>query len=394
MKPDFRPIGWLILLLALTGCGSGAVVFAPTPLPPDRSPLRYEHPSGAFSIEVPRDWPVFTQYATTLAAASFAPPDQPTPLLTLAVIRLSQPLDSSGLSSFINRYQTAIRADAAQYKEENRQAMGDGSWRLAGLRTDAGGATRQINTFIERSAAYIGIVEVQLSDDPALNAALQTAVNTFRIQPDASLEPTDPAVLVSQGTGGLDIRHVSAWTTPAGVFYITGEIANYGTEPVVDLPLRAVLRTADGLPVAEAVDVPMAYAVLPGGLAPFSLRFGQGQPALAAYYELLAGSPDWQNQPDTVVYGPGDLSWIDQSTYDENEQLVVSGTVTNIGERLLRRPRATVTVFDAAGNVIAARFAELDAELLRPNESASFRAAIPEIGGEPAQYVVSVQALP
>ena len=71
----------ILLTLFLTGCGSGAVVFAPTPPPPDLSPLRYEHPSGAFSVVVPRNWPVFTQHATTLAAASFSPPDSGDPLL-------------------------------------------------------------------------------------------------------------------------------------------------------------------------------------------------------------------------------------------------------------------------------------------------------------------------
>ena len=73
---------------------------------------------------------------------------------------------------------------------------------------------------------------------------------------------------------------------------------------------------------------------------------------------------------------------------------MVSGTVTNIGERLLHKPRATVTVFDARTNVIAARFVDLDAPELGPNQSADFRIVLTEIGGEPAQYVVNVQALP
>ncbi|HLV36001.1 MAG TPA: hypothetical protein VKY59_12835, partial [Spirillospora sp.] len=123
----------LLLILWLAGCGSGAVMFAPTPLPPDLSPLRYEHPSGVFAVTVPRHWPAFTQHATTLAAASFAPPGSPSPLVTLAVVNLGQPPDSSAFSDLINRYQREIRADALRYKEESRQAMGDGSWRMTGL---------------------------------------------------------------------------------------------------------------------------------------------------------------------------------------------------------------------------------------------------------------------
>jgi hypothetical protein len=44
--------------------------------------------------------------------------------------------------------------------------------------------------------------------------------------------------------------------------------------------------------------------------------------------------------------------------------------------------------------VIAARFQDLEVTELRPNESAAFQITVDEIGGEPAQYVVNVQALP
>lgn len=384
----------MLLALFLAGCGSGAVVFAPTPLPPDVSPLRYEHPSGAFSVVVPRSWPVFTQYATTLASASFAPPGSATPLLTLAVVNLGQQPDSATFARWIDEYQTRIRVDAAHYKEESRQAMGDGSWRMAGLRTLPGGQTRQVNTFMEREGAAVGIIEVILPPDEALTAALQDAINTFQINPDSALQPADLSVLVSLAGSSLEILNAAAWTTPEGVLYITGEVANYGTSPAVELPVRAVLLTSDGLPVAEAVDVPMAYAVLPGGFAPFSLRFGQGQPSLTDHYEISIGSPEWQPQSDMVVYGPQDLSWIDESTFDEQGRLVVSGMVTNIGQNLLRRPRAAVAVFNASQQVIAARFVDLEVTELRPNESTAFQITLPEIGGDPAQYVVSIQALP
>ena len=380
--------------MCLTGCGSGAVVFAPTPLPPDVSPLRYDHPSGAFSVIVPRSWPVFTQYATTLASASFSPPDSTAPLLTLAVVNLGQQPDAAAFSGWIDQYQADIRADAAHYKEESRQAMGDGSWRMTGLRTIPGGETRQINTFMERTGTSVGIIEVTLPQDAALTAALQDTINTFQINPESALQPTDFSVLVSLAGSTLDVLNVSAWTTPEGVFYVTGEVANYGTSPAVDLPIRAVLLTSDGLPVAEAVDMPMGYAVLPGGFAPFSLRFGQGQPGLTSHYEVILGSPEWQPQSDVVVYGPQDLSWIDESTFDDEGQLVVSGMVTNIGQNLLHRPRASVAVFDSNQQVIAARFVDLDVPELGPNESTAFQITLPEIGGEPAQYVVNIQALP
>lgn len=386
---------WIILVSTLlAGCGSGAVVFAPTPLPPDLSPLTYEHPSGAFTVSVPRHWPVFTQYATTLAAASFAPPDSPIPLVTLAVVNMGQPVDAPGLNNLLNLYQQEIRTDAARYKEESREAMGDGSWRLTGLRSSPGGATWQTNTFIERDGSLVGILEIILPDDPALRDQLQAVINSFRMNPSAELQPTDLSVLVSLAASSLEILNVKAWTTPGGVFYITGEVANYGTQSVTGIPVRAILSTAEGLPVAEAVDVPMGYTLLPGGFAPFSLRFGQGQPALAASYEIILGSPDWQPRDDAPVYGPDDLSWIDESRFNDAGELVVSGTITNIGQQVLRAPRVTATVFDSQRDVAAARYIDLDTVELRPNESTSFEIIVPEVGGEPAEYVVNVQALP
>ena len=384
----------IFVIFVLAGCGSGAVVFAPTPLPPDLSPMRYTHPSGAFSIMVPRNWPVFTQHATTLAAASFAPPNTAEPLLTMSVTNLAQPLDASNFGELIDRYQQEIRPDLTRYKEESRQAMGDGSWRMTGLYQGAGGQTRQINTIIERSGSFVGVVEVTLPDDTMLQTQLQTAINTFQLNPDAALEAADASVLVSMASSRIDILNVNGWTTPGGVFYITGEIANYGTSPIVDLPVHAILRTSDGLAVGDAMDVPMGYAILPGGFAPFSLRFGQGQPALTASYELIAGAEDWQPDTEAEVYGPDDLSWIDASSFDEDGHLVVSGTVTNIGERLLHSLRVMVTVFDNQQNVIAARFMDLNISELRPNESTTFDIVVTEIGGDPAQYVVNVQALP
>jgi hypothetical protein len=381
---------WLIVLLLLTGCGSGAVVFAPTPLPPDTSPLVYEHPSGAFSIQVPRQWSLFAQNATTLATASFAPPDSSQSMLTLAAVNLGEAIDSAALGAFIDEYQQTIRPDALHYREINRQAMGDGSWRMTGLTNVPGTPARQVNTFIERAGSLVGVVEVTIPEDAALMARLQASVNTFRLNPDHQLTAADAAVLVSLASSRLSVLNVAAWTTPAGVLYITGEVANNGPAVVVDAPVTAVLRTPEGLPVAEAVDVPLGYGVLPGGLAPFSLRFGQGQPALTDRFEITLGV----GAADAVIYGPADLQWIDDSAFDDNGALVVNGTVTNIGERLLRRPRATVTVFDQQQRVIAARFQDLEVTELRPNESAAFQITVDEIGGEPAQYVVNVQALP
>jgi len=381
-----------LILLFLAGCSGGAVVFAPTPAPPDLSPFLYTHPSGAFTVMVPRQWPVFTQNATTLAAVSFSPPGAADTAVTIAVISLGEALDSATFGDLIDQYQTAIRPDVTRYKEEDREAMGDGSWRMSGLRRSAGGATQQLNTFFERSGDLFTVIEVIVPDDPQQQAEAQDIVNSVHLLPDSALDATGASALVSLAATSLDVVNLGTWVTTDGVFYVTGEVANYGLMPLADLPVQVILLNEDGQTLAEAADTPMTLALLPGGFAPFSLRFGQGQPGQATQYELILGGLDWEPQPAETIYGPGDLDWIDTSTFDETGALAISGTVTNIGDQQLAKLRAAATVFDAEGRVIGARFVDLDSDPLGPNESSDFRITLPELGGSPAQYIVNIQA--
>src|SRR5262249_51939534 len=135
----------ILMLLALSACSGGAVVFAPTAPPPDVSPVRYEHPSGAFSINIPPNWSVYVQNTTTLATAGFSAPGENQPSLVVSVVNLGADLDASTFSDVLNRYQTQVRPDLDRYTEQSRQAMGDGSWRLTGVRSE--GLPLALNTF-------------------------------------------------------------------------------------------------------------------------------------------------------------------------------------------------------------------------------------------------------
>lgn len=380
-----------ILVLALTACSSGAVVFAPTPLPPDLSPTVYTHPSGVFSVAVPRNWSSYAQNTTQLASAAFAPPGADEPPIRFAVMNLGETLDSASLGEFMNQYQTDVRPDAAGYKEVNRQAMGDGSWRLAGLRETAGGVTQQVNTFIQQRDGYIGVIELVLPTDAADQAELQVIANTFNMNTEATLEASDPSALSYATPSGLDPLHVSTWSTPAGVFFITGEVGNYGTEWANNVPIRAVLYSADGLPVAEASDIVMGYGIPPGGFAPFSLRFGGGQPGLASTYELIIGDETWVTTSDDTILGQDTLTWTDDSSVTSDGRLSITGRVTNTSDANAYEVRAVVTVFDTDGDVIAAGFTDAS-PALAPNTSADFQLIVPETGGAPANYIVTVQA--
>lgn len=383
----------ILLLLLLAGCSGGTVIFAPTPPPPDLSPLRYTHPSGAFSLDVPRNWPVYDRNTTTLASSAFSFPNSSQPALSIAVINLGETLAPQDFNALLEQYQTNIRPDLNQYTEQDRRAMGDGSWRTTGLRLYVGGETEQVNTFFEHTGGFIGVLDVVLPADQAEMDILQNSINSFEINAAATLQASALSVLVSAASTELDIVHVQHWTTPAGVFFITGEIANHGSSPVVQLPIEATLYTEGGLPVADALDTPMGYAVMPGEFMPFSLRFGQGQPALSSRYTINLGGETWANEPETIIYSASHLSWTDESAYNAQDQLVIRGSITNHSDRVARRPRAIVTVFGETGDVVAARFVELTDDI-RPGGSAPYEIAVPEIGGEPLQYLVSVQALP
>lgn len=385
----------LLIVFALAGCSGGAVVFAPTPLPPDQSPLRYDHPSGVFSVTLPRQWSVYDQNTTTLATAAFAQPGSDQPILLFAVLNLGHEIDANELGALIDRYQTTIRSDTGHYVEQSREAMGDGSWRMTGLRSELGGASLPINTFIQRAGTFVGVVEVVVSAAADQLQAVQTIVNTFTIHTDAALEPTDLTTFAYAKDSSLGVLHVATWSTPQGVFFVTGEVANYGLTTVTDVPVQVNLRGADGVVVLGAVDQVLGYGIPPGGFAPFSLRFGQGQPATAATYSVALGGSDWQ-QPASppVIYGQNEMTWTDASQFDSANRLVISGTVTNISANMVRQPRATVTVFDGAQNVIAAGFTDIQPADLAPGQTAEFTITLPDVGGSPENYIVNVQGLP
>ncbi|MEO8395910.1 MAG: FxLYD domain-containing protein [Chloroflexota bacterium] len=388
----------LCLSVIFAGCSGGAVVFAPTPAPVDQSPIRYDHPSSAFSLVLPRQWPVYEQNTTTLATAAFSVPGSEQPALLFAVINVGHPVDSTEFGSDIDLYQTTVRSDTGRYTEQSRQAMGDGSWRMTGLRSTPGGATEQVNTFLEQSGTFIGLIEIVMPSDPAQMEMLQSIVNSFTIKSDAALQASDLTTLAYAKDGALGVLHVTTWNTNSGVFFVTGEVANYGLTTLTGVPVQVDLRSADGLSVAGAVDAVMGYGIPPGGFAPFSLRFGQGQPSLATIYSVTLGGNDWQpDATEPVIYGQNEMTWTDESKFDNLNRLVISGTVTNISSHPINQPRATVTVFDGAQNVISAGFTNIQpdgADELKAGQTTTFEITLPEVGGNPENYIVNIEGVP
>jgi hypothetical protein len=292
-----------------------------------------------------------------------------------------------------------VRSDTGNYVEQNREAMGDGSWRMTGLRSGVGGSTDQLNTFLQRAESFVALIDVLIPADDARMETLQGIINTFVVHPEAALDPTDMTTLAYAKDGSLGVLHVATWNTPSGVFFVTGEVANYGLTTVSGVPVSVDLISADGVTVTGAVDVIMGHGIPPGGFAPFSLRFGGGQPSLATTYSVALGGQDWQPPASEVVlYGQNEMTWTDESSFDNFNRLNINVTVTNISDQTIMQPRATVTVFDSAQNVIAAGFADIQsgetmAAELAPGQTASVIIILPEIGGDPENYIVNVQGI-
>ncbi len=386
-------VGWITLcVMLLASCQDPAVVFAPTALPSDHSPQTYTHPGGTFSLIIPSDWAVYTQNTAQLASAAFTPPGKTTPLLRIAAVNLNvKPI----LSDVIQVYQQELRSDLPHYTEQDRQLMEDGSWRLTGLREAIGGESEQVNTFIIADDTLLAIVDVIMPAAPELLPQLEHGVNTLQINPDARLEATSLQVLSAISSTSLEIMNVSTWWTAQGVYFVTGEVANRGIEYVTDVPVRVELQTGQDEGVAEALDTAMGYGIRPGEFAPFSLRFGQGQPENTLNYVLTLGNAEWNPLPEqTQLYGSEVLTWTDQSTVTQDGHLLISGSVTNTGQDPAFDPLATVTVFDAKQRVIAAGFTSVLDGALRPGMSEAFSIRVPEYGGEAVNYYVNIQALP
>lgn len=384
-----------LLLLMLSACsGGGAVVFAPTPLPPEAVPNEFAHPSGAFTVLLPRTWSLFEQETSFFAAASFAAPESDTPSVQIAVVNLGDEITTDAFGDLLIQYQSQIRPDVNSYTEQDRQAMGDGSWRISGLRQNSIGETQQVNTFVQQNGALFAVIDVTVPLDAAQRSQVQTIINTFTMADSADLPVSELSVLSGAAQSQVRIVNLSTWTTPTGVFYVTGEVTNTGEASIAELPVRAVLLTNADETVADAVDTVMGYTIESGGFAPFSIRFGQGQPVNASRYRVSLGSETFVPEDDTAVVGFPTLQWTDETQSNDEGALFVTGEVTNTGEDDVLSPRAIVTLFDDTGRIIGAGFADASTSQLVAGESASFTVLISEIGGVPSNYVVNVQALP
>ena len=384
----------LLMILVMAGCSSGTVKFAPTPLPPELNPTEYEHPSGAFSLVLPPNWSVFSQNLTTLASTSFAAPTSDIPLIRVAVINLGYEIEANDMGELLLQYQTQIRPDIDRYTEQDRQSFPDGSWRLTGLRTVAGGNTQQINTFVERKGSLFGVIEVTVPAETARRTDIQRIINTFTLREDADLPVSDISALAISSDSPIEVVNVNTWTTAEGVLYVTGEVTNHGSNPVSQIPVTALQIDVNGTGLAEALDKVMGYTLRPETFLPFSLRFGQGQVDGATRYGVIVGDDQWNSEDVIEIVGEEMFDWTDESNFNEAGQLFINGVITNNSLEDTKDTKIIVTVFDDNQNVIASAFHDVQPAILGAGETTDYTLLVSDVGGTPATYILTVQALP
>jgi hypothetical protein len=239
----------------------------------------------------------------------------------------------------------------------------------------------------------MAIIEVILPHDAALRTQIQSIINTFAIAATIDMPVTELSVLAGAAQLQVEIINIFTWANSDGVFFVTGEVANHGTLAIADLPVRATLLSEDGAVLADGIDKVMGYAIPPGGFAPFSIRFGQGQPFNASRYTVALGSENFIPLEKPIISLPS-LQWTDTTETSQDADLFIVGEVTNTGTKSVLSPRAIVTIFDENGRVIAAAFADADNSILIAGDSTSFTVLVSDIGGTAANYVVNLQAYP
>jgi hypothetical protein len=335
---------------------------------------------------------VYEQRTANLVMASFSPPKSDTPLLTITALHLAQALDDAGLEAAVQQYQTQVRRDLERYTEQDRQLMADGSWRMTGVHLLPGGTSQPVNTFIQANGTMLVVAEITVPLTVPLQSDLQVIINTLTVANAApDLSPASLAALADVALAGVEIVNVHTWTTPQNVFFVTGEVANHTSIPIVGMPIRAVLETDDGQGVAEAVDKVMGLAIPAGGFAPFSLRFGQGQPVATTRYLLSLGDETWTPPQAPPIYGSESLTWTHETQFSADGSLFVTGQFTNNSSDSICATRATVTLFNEDNEVIAAGFADTALADLPPGATTDYTILISEAGGTPANYIVNGQ---
>ena len=390
-------VGLALLLVLLSACNSGTTVMVATPAPPDAGFRTYRHPGGAFSLRLPPEWSVRDLSGEGGVRVEFSPPGNAGLPLSVWVTNTGQPLSASGLLEAVERYPQMLNNPAA-YREMSRNAQGDGSWRLVGVRQTPIGP-RQMNIFLQADGPFLTIVEADLTGlDPTELDRLTAIVNTLRVDTSASVAASGPPgalpgadAAVDSPAGVMEFSNVSAWLSQRGEFIVGGLVTNRSGRALEAIRITAALVDAHNNSLSEESNLAPLEVLVDGASSPFTVRFRGGRPAQAARYELGAAARYAEYALSGHLAADQFILGNDAATYNANGFLIVGGDVVNRTQGAAYFVKAVVTVYDDASQVVGADSVFVNDTELLPGEVGRFEVTFPELGGNAIRYTIDIE---
>jgi hypothetical protein len=388
-------LGIVVVASALSACETSPVVVVATPIPPDVKFYTYRHPSGVFSLRLPPDWSVRDLSHGDTIRVEFSPPGNTGLPMTVYVLNTGAALDAASFLDAISRYQAVVNGESSVYTEVSRNAQGDGSWRLAGVRQTPIGP-RQLNTFLQANKAFLSAIEVDLTD--ASDAELQTLraiINTYRVDPTAVIgassiqAPEDAGADTSSGI--LAFSGLYTWTDTQGAFIINGQVTNQSDRALEGIRVTAILYDAQNNSLAEQANVIPVEVLSDKAKAAFSIHFRNGKPSQVVRYELQAAARNAEYALKTHLGDDSFLRGNEKAVYNTGGFLTIVGDVVNKTQGIAHFVKVTAIVYDEQQRVVATDSAFLSKPDLQPGDTGHFEITLYEMGGNAARYVVSVE---
>ncbi len=379
----------------LTACQSTPVILVATPLPPDSAFHTYRHPSGAFSIRLPADWSIRDVSRSDAVRVEFSPPGNSGLPMTVYIVNTGTVLDAASLLDAINKYQSVVNGDATVYREVTRNAQGDGSWRLAGVRQTPIGP-RQLNTFLQADKAFLTAIEMDITsaDDLRMNL-LRTIINTYRADPTAVLAAGSvanaPDAGVNTSSGSVTFAGMFTWTDSNGGFNINGQIGNASGVALEAVRVTALLYDAQNQVIAEQPDVIASEVVAANDSAPFSIHFRNGKPSQTVRYELQASARNAEYNLQNYLGPESFIKGNETASYNASGYLVISGDVVNQTKAPAHFIRVTVVVKDDQERIIATDNAFVEKPDLLPGDTSHYEVTFYQLPGSVARFVTKIE---
>jgi len=390
------PLGLLLAACGAGSAGSEPLVQMATAVPPDAGFATYRHPSGVFTLRIPRDWiagelpdrsGVRVQFTTVEAG-------QAVTRLSVYIVNTGQPMTPEAFAQAASAYQPPADLAAFPWDEIERTDQRDGSRRLTGVRTYPTLGARALNVFLQGSGAFFSALELDITGAAAEQLeTLQAVVNTFTVNPNAELAigtVQQAASGVTSASGVIAFSGYLDWIGADGAFHLTGEAINTGYYALEAIRLSGVLFDNQGRRLAEQSDILSVDVLAPGQAAPFDLRFEGGRPANFVRYELQAAA----READFLLasfYGPENFTVAnDEAIFSAQQRLIIRGQLANTGPQIAEQVKVIVAIWDDAGHVVGTETLFIAQPRLVPQEAAGFEVPFYALGGPPVSYTLTV----